>query len=175
MIMPELRGEKISDRKACMASRYNYSKALRTIGQELEKRGIDMFELRCHRADYTVLCGDPEPPHTGLLEIGFSGAEIRSLDLLAARQRSDSFKPAIFDQLPEVLRALGRYVENKEGEILRISTATSTSALDAFRVEYESRDGHINAEELTPLAVADMAMRMYRIRLSGQTQRNWRN
>lgn len=153
-----------------MASRYNYTKALRTIGQELEKRGIDMFELRCQRADYTVVCGDPKPPHTGLLEICFSGAEIRSLDLLAASQRGGSFKLVSFDRLPEVLRALGRYVDNKESEILRISTAASMPALNAYRIEYESRDGRIQAEELTPLAVADMAMRMYRIRLHGQSQ-----
>lgn len=155
-----------------MASRYSYSKALRTIGQELEKRGIDMFELRCQRADYTIQYSDPKPPHTRLLGIYLSGEEIRSLDIDVARQRGASFKLVSFDHLPEILRALGRYVENRDGDILRISTATATPAQDAFRLEYESRDGRIQAEELATSEMADLAMRMYRIRLHGQTLRD---
>jgi len=152
-----------------MATRYTYSKALRTIGQELEKRGIDLFELSCRHADYTIEYSDPKPPHTRLLEIYLSGEEIRSLDLDAARQRGGSFKLVAFDRLPEILRALGRYVETKGGEILRISTMASTPERDAMRLEYEARDGRIQAEELTTSAIADIAMRMYRIRLSGRS------
>ena len=152
-----------------MATRYTYSKALRTIGQELEKRGIDLFELRCRRADYTIEYSDPKPPHTRLLEIYLSGEEIRSLDLDAARQRGGSFRLVTFDRLPEILRALGRYVETKGGEMLRISTTASTPERDAMRLEYEARDGRIEAEELTTSAIADIAMRMYRIRLTGRS------
>ena len=60
-----------------MASRYTHSKVLRTIGQELEKRGIDLFELSCRRAHYTIEYSDPKPPHTQLL------------DTLCPRKRSD--------------------------------------------------------------------------------------
>ena len=155
-----------------MASRYTYAKALRTIGQELEKRGIDLFELSCRRADYTIEYSDPKPPHTQLRELCLSGEEIRSLDLDAARQRGGSFKLVAFDRLPEILRALGRYVESKDGDILRISTAASTPERDAMRLEYEARDGRIQLEELTTTAIADIAMRMYRVRLNGQ--RDWR-
>ena len=77
-----------------------------------------------------------------------------------------------FKRLSEALRALGRYVENKESELLRISTTTSTPVLDAIRLEYEDRDGRIQAEELTTSALTDIATRMYRISL--QTQRDWR-
>ena len=154
-----------------MATRYTHSKALRTIGQELEKRGIDLFELSCRRADYTIEYSDPKPPHTRLLGISLSADEIRSLELDAARQRSGSFKLVNFERLPEILRALGRYVESKDGEILKISTSASTPARDAMRLEYEERDGRIQAEELTTSAITDIAMRMYRIRLNSQTQR----
>ena len=152
-----------------MATRYTYSKVLRTVGQVLEKRGIDMFELRCQRADYTIQYSDPNPPHTRLLEIYLSGEEIRSLDLDAARQRGGSFKLVTFDRLPEILRALGGYVESKGGEILRVSTMASTPERDAMRLEYEARDGRIEAEELSISAIADIAMRMYRIRLNGRS------
>ena len=155
-----------------MASRYTHSNALRTIGQELEKRGIDLFELSCRRAHYTIEYSDPKPPHTQLLDISLSAEEIRSLDLDAARQRSGSFKLVNFERLPEMLRALGRYVESKDGEILKISTSASAPARDAMRLEYEERDGRIQAEELTTAAITDIAMRMYRIRLNSQTQRD---
>lgn len=155
-----------------MASRYTHSKVLRTIGQELEKRGIDLFELSCRRAHYTIEYSDPKPPHTQLLDISLSAEEIRSLDLDAARQRSGSFKLVNFERLPEMLRALGRYVESKNGEILKISTSASAPARDAMRLEYEERDGRIQAEELTTAAITDIAMRMYRIRLNSQTQRD---
>ena len=155
-----------------MTTHYPYSQALRTIGQQLEIRGIDTFELRCQRADYTIRYGDPEPPHTRLLDIHLSSEELRSLDLDAARRRGSSFKLVNFERLSEALRALGRYVENKESELLRISTTTSTPVLDAIRLEYEDRDGRIQAEELTTSVITDIATRMYRISL--QTQRDWR-
>ena len=155
-----------------MTTHYPYSQALRTIGQQLEIRGIDTFELRCQRADYTIRYGDPEPPHTRLLDIHLSSEELRSLDLNAARRRGSSFKLVNFERLPEILRALGRYVESKDGEILKISTSASTPARDAMRLEYKERDGRIQAEELTTVAITDIAMRMYRIRLNSQTQRD---
>ena len=155
-----------------MASRYTHSKVLRTIGQELEKRGIDLFELSCRRADYTIEYSDPKPPHTRLLDLSLSAEDILSLDLDAARQRSGSFKLVNFERLPEMLRALGRYIENKGGKILKISTVASTPTRDAIRLEYEERDGCILAEELTTSAITDIAMRMYRIRLNSQIQRD---
>jgi hypothetical protein len=153
-----------------MATRLNHSRALRTIGQELVKRGIDLFELRCLRAEYYLQCGDPEPPHTNLLKISFAPDEIVSLDLAAAAQRGQSFKWVDFESMPEILRALGEYVARKDGTLMRVSHAASLQPQDHVRFEYEGRDGRTQTEQLPLSAIADKAMRMYKTRLSDQAK-----
>lgn len=147
-----------------MASRHDHSKALRVIGQELVKRGIDIFELRCLRTEYYLQCGDPTPPYVGLIELSFTDDDVDSLELAAVSQRGGNFKFVNFEALPEVLRATGRFVENKEGNLLRISNADSLAESDAVRVEYESRDGRTHIEELPVSTLAETARRMYKER-----------
>ena len=108
-----------------MATRHDHSKALRAIGQELVKRGIDLFELRCLRSEYYLQCGDPTPPYVGLIELSFTDDDIVSLDLAAVSQRGGAFKFVEFEGLPELLRAVGRYVDSKEGLLLRVSNTDS--------------------------------------------------
>src|SRR5258706_3012546 len=153
-----------------MATRQNHSRALRTIGQELVKRGIDLFELSCLRAEYYLQCGDPQPPHTDLLKIGFAPDEIISLDLAAAAQRGQSFKWVDFESMPEILRALGEYVAGKDGSLMRVAHTESLQPQDHIRFEYEGRDGRTQTEQLPISAIADKAMRMYKTRLSDQAK-----
>ena len=147
-----------------MATRYSESRALRTIGQELNRRGIDLFELRCLRKEYYLQCGDPNPPYTGFLEITFSDDEIDSLDTAAASGRGNGVTFVDFEALPEVLRAIGRYVENKEGTLLRISSSVAASEQEMMGLEYDGRDGRVHVEQLPVSALAEIAMRMYKER-----------
>jgi hypothetical protein len=147
-----------------MAARYSQSRALRTIGQELKRRGIDLFELRCLRKEYYLQCGDPNPPYVGLLEITFSDDEINSLDIAAASHRGNGLTFVDFEALPELLRAIGRYVEGKEGTLLRISSADSSTDQETMRLEYDGRDGRVHVEQLALSALAEIAMRMYKER-----------
>lgn len=164
-----------------MAARYSESRALRTIGQELKRRGIDLFELRCLRTEYYLQCGDPNPPYVGLLEITFSDDEIASLDTAAASGRGNGPTFVDFESLPEVLRAIGRYVENKEGTLLRISSLDSASDQEAIRLEYDGRDGRSHVEQLALSALAEIAMRMYKERSRANaaagtgSERPWRH
>jgi hypothetical protein len=162
-----------------MASRHDHSKALRTIGQELVKRGIDLFELRCLRAEYYLQCGDPNPPYVGLIELSFSDDDVISLELAAASQRGGAFKFVEFEGLPELLRAAGRYVDNKEGMLLRISNTESPLEGDTMRVEYETRDGRSHLEEVPLTELAETARRMYKERSRGaptqRSQPSWRH
>ena len=162
-----------------MASRHDHSKALRVIGQELDKRGIDIFELRCLRAEYYLQCGDPTPPHIGLIELSFTDDDVTSLELAAAAQRGSNFKLVDFEGLPEVLRASGRYLENKEAFLLRISNAESPPDSDTIKLEYESRDGRTHVEELPVSTLAETARRMYKERSRPSAERgadrSWRH
>lgn len=162
-----------------MASRHDHSKALRTIGQELVKRGIDLFELRCLRAEYYLQCGDPTPPYVGLIELSFSDDDVISLDLAAASQRGGSFKFVDFEALPEILRAAGRYVESKAGMLLKVSNTDSSFDDHTMRLEYESRDGRNHIDEVPLTELAETARRMYKERSRGganeRAQQAWRH
>ena len=153
-----------------MASRHDHSKELRAIGQELVKRGIDLFELRCLRAEYYLQCGDPTPPYVGLIEMSFTDDDVISLELAAASQRGGSFKFVEFEALPEILRAVGRYVESKEGMLLRVSNTELSFDNDTMRLEYESRDGRNHVEDVALTELVETARRMYKERArSGAT------
>ena len=158
-----------------MASRHDHSKALRVIGQELAKRGIDIFELRCLRTEYYLQCGDPTPPYDRLIELSFSDDDVITLDLAAARQRGTAFKFVDFEALPEVLRAIGRHVQNKEGNLLRVCSPESSSDGNTFRLEYETRDGRSHVDDLTVLELAETARRMYKERSRAGAERGQRH
>jgi hypothetical protein len=155
-----------------MARRHDHSKSLRVIGQELVKRGIDLFELRCLRTEYYLQCGDPTPPHVGLIEISFTDDDIVSLELAAASQRGGAFKFVQFEGLPEILRAAGRYIENKEGMLLRISNTESADEGDTLRLEYEDRDRRSHVEDVPLTELAETARRMYKERARGATSQH---
>ena len=152
-----------------MARRHDHSNSLRVIGQELVKRGIDLFELRCLRTEYYLQCGDPTPPYVGLIELSFTDNDINSLELAAASQRGGAFKFVQFEGLPEILRAAGRYIENKEGMLLRISNTESADEGDTLRVEYEDRDRRSHVEDVSLTELAETARRMYKERGRGAT------
>ncbi len=144
-----------------MSARYNESRALRIIGQELKRRGVDLFELRCQRMEYYLRCGDPNPPDNGLLEITFSDDEIALLDSAAASDRGNGLTLVNFAEMPEILRAIGRYVENKEGTLLRISRVLSTTGRDMMRFEYGGLEGQVYVEQIPVSTLAETARRMY--------------
>jgi hypothetical protein len=147
-----------------MASRHVYSRILRTIGQALEKRHIDLFDLRCYRDEYLLQCGDPTPPHLSLVELRYTLADLDHLDLDARDNRASSFKLVNFEGLPEILRALGRRVEERDGRLLRISNSESSSSDGVIQLEYQTRDGERHMEELHMASVEDYAIRMYKER-----------
>jgi hypothetical protein len=147
-----------------MASWDETSKTLRVIGQLLEKRGIDVFELKCLDDEFSVLCGDPMPPHLNLVELRFSLAEIQAHDAQAKGNRQDTFKLVDFQSLPEILRTLGRHVDDLRGRVLRISNSESTVSHYSITLEYQTRDGQRHSEEFSTAAISDHALRMYKAR-----------
>ena len=143
-----------------MISRFPLSASLRVIGQLLEEQGFDVFDLRSSATDFMVQCASPAPPYLSLVELNFSLAQLRSLDQQAKLKRSGTFAFVRFDGLPEILRSLGRHVENEEGELLRISN----SEIDTFLIEYRTRDRRVQVEDIAVLSIREQAERMYRQR-----------
>ena len=147
-----------------MQPRNAYSRVLRTVGQALEKRHIDLFDLRCYQDEYFLQCGDPTPPHLSLVELRYTLADLDDLDLNARDNRAGSFKFVNFEGLPEILRALGHRVEKRDGRLLRICNSESSSSDGLIQLEYQTREGERHTEELHMASVEDYAMRIYKER-----------
>jgi len=50
----------------------NYAGALRCIGQDLESRNVEVFELIADADEFVVQCANPGSPYTGLLKLRYS-------------------------------------------------------------------------------------------------------
>jgi len=157
-----------------MAQQDAFSTALRVIGQMLEKQHIDLFELKCFGDEFYLQCGDPLPPHLNLVERRYSVTEIRALDVEAKTNRRESFKLVNFEGLPEILRTLGRRIDESHARLLRVSNSDPVIPFDSIKVEYQTRDGQRHAEEFLAGAIGDQALRMYKERSQRLDSNTWR-
>lgn len=147
-----------------MSSRFIYSRELRTLGQELDKRAIEVFELRCEGGAYSLTCGDPHPPYTDLISLNFTATQLETLEQLAALSRRPKFSQVNFDSMAERLRAIGRYVERLDGRLLAIATEYSNANGNTLKIEYETATGYYRSEDFVEIAISELTLRMYKER-----------
>ena len=147
-----------------MVSRYNHARELRTIGQQLAKQNIDIFELRYDDGDYVLVCGDPNPPFTDLIHLRYSTFELKSLEFRAIEARSSGFKLVEFTGLAEILRAIGRHVERLDAKLVSISAPDGALDGSILKIAYEIRIGRNRNEDMVADDIAGLAMRMYKER-----------
>lgn len=148
-----------------MAGRYAYANSLRVVGQLLQQRDLDVFDLKHGANEFFLQCGSPIPPYLHLTEFSCSVAEIKALDAKARAHRDGSFKRVDFESLPEIFRAIGRRLDERDGQLLRLCNADFPSRHESITVEYRTRDQRRHFEELIVAALGDQAMRMYKNRL----------
>lgn len=142
----------------------HYSSALRCVGQALQKRNIDVFDLKCEDESFFLQCGDPNPPYLSLIELRYSLDDLISIERKARENRRDSQKIVSFEGLPETLRAVGRYVDKRRGRLLRIWNTDPSPSGDAIKVEYRTRDRNFHSEEFPTTAIYDVSVGMYKER-----------
>jgi hypothetical protein len=143
----------------------NYAGALRCIGQALQQQNIEVFELITRSNEFRLQGGDPNPPYTSLVELKFSLQNIAILDRDGHAQRRQSKAEIRFDSLPEILRAVGDYVDHKRSHLRRVDNSRSLNFADpAVEIEYETRAGDVQLENLAMSFICESAMRMYKKR-----------
>lgn len=148
-----------------LSQRHNSASALRCIGQTLQHLEIEAFELKRYFRDFRLLAGDPNPPYTALIELNFSPERIEALEREGQGRRGQSNLNLSFDSLPEMLRAIGEYIDNKQGRLRRIdNSCSSTPNNPIMTIEYETRTGDLQTENLTMSSLHDASVRMYRRR-----------
>jgi hypothetical protein len=140
------------------------SKSLRVIGQVLQQRGLDFFDLKYADDEFILQCGGAKPPYLDLVEFSCSRVEVERLDSQARSKRSASFKVVNFESLPEVFRAIGRRIDDRNGQLLRVCNSDLPILPDSITVEYQTRDRQRHVEKFFLASVSDDALHMYKTR-----------
>jgi hypothetical protein len=151
--------------EVCVLYLPNYTVALRCIGQALQRQNIELFELKSDGDDFRVQAANPNPPYIGIIDLRFSLNDIKILDregLAQRRQQSNSeFR---FDSLPEILRAIGKYVDDKRGTRLCRLNNCCLSDQDAVEIEYQTRREDVRSEILSISVIREIGVNMYKER-----------
>jgi hypothetical protein len=150
--------------KQSMAISHALSHSLRVIGQVLQQRGLDVFDLKHSGNEFFLQCGGPMPPYLDLVEFRYTLAEIESLDRKARATRGASLKLVNVQTLPEILRAIGRRIDDQDGHLLRLCNSDFPSFIESFTIEYRTPDKDRRVEKLFMAATGDHAMRLYKSR-----------
>ncbi len=147
-----------------MLLKHSYSSTLRCLGQALEQRDIVAFELKCENQEFRLRCGG-SPDSLALIDLRFSEHDISSLEQQGRAKRGRSSKTSDFNGLPEILRAVGRFVDRKRGSLIGICNVDSaTPADDCLKVEYQDYTGQTRVEKLLRASLQDRLTRMYKER-----------
>ena len=141
----------------------SYAAALRCIGQAVQSQNIEVFELKSHADEFRLQCGDPNPPYTALIEMTFSKEKIQIIDREGRRRRGQSTGEIRFDGIPEILRAVGAYID-KKGGYLRLINNCGSSFDTALELEYQTRAGQVEMETLAMSFIREACVRMYQRR-----------
>ena len=142
-----------------------YAEALRCIGQALQNQNIEVFELRTEPDEFHAQCGDPNPPYTDLIQLHFSLDSIKSLDREGHGRRGQQGATIRFDSVPAMLRAVGDYIDKKNGSLRRLgNTHEFDSGLSSLEIEYESSEGDARSENLSMSFIRESGVRMYKRR-----------
>ena len=148
-----------------MSTQTRLSNSLRVLGQVLQQRGLDLFDLKFSDEEFFLQCGDPSPPYLDLVEFGCSLADVEKLDAQAMAARGSSFKLVNFESLPEVFRAIGRRIDERDGRLLRLYNSDLPISPDSVTVEYHTRDRQRHVEKVFLASMSEHALRMYRTRV----------
>ena len=140
----------------------NYAVALRCIGQVLQQQDIEIFEIKTDGSEYHLDCADPNPPYTKIIRWYYPIDKIKILDRQAETRRGASGPEVRFDSIPEILRAIGEYIDDKRAQLRRLHGACL--ARPDLQVEYQTRAGEIVAETLALGRVHEIAVSMYKKR-----------
>jgi hypothetical protein len=140
------------------------SASLRTIGHDLDWRGIRTFLIRCEANLFVVEGGYQSPPAVTPVSLYYALSDIERLDC-EARERNDHLSPVKdFLSLAEILWAVATYVSSKQGRLLTISNTASSGTMPVLKIEYETVQGDRVVDDLTGSAIYELCISMYKLK-----------
>jgi hypothetical protein len=142
----------------------SYSKALRSIGQDLEVRGIKTFDLKPEGDLYVVACGYQDPPSETPLSLHYTLRDIEEIDRAGQVRRGKATPPKDFVNLVQIFRAVGGYLDKNKCRLIALSNNNAPSKELLLRVEYDTADGQRLVDDRTGSAIYDLCVSMYKQR-----------
>jgi len=138
--------------------------ALRTIGHDLDWRGIRTFLIRWEGNLFVVEAGYQSPPAVTPLTLHYTLSDIERLDR-EAQERNDHVSPVKdFLSLSQIFWAIGTYVSGKQARLLHVSNTASTGTMPVLKIEYETAQGDRVVDGLTGSAIYELCISMYKLR-----------
>jgi hypothetical protein len=140
------------------------SDALRTIGRDLEFRGLKTFLLRCEAALYVVEAGYQSPPAPTPVTLHYTSDDIEQFDreIRERNDRGSALKD--FLSLSQILWAIGSYVTSKGARLLSVSNNASTERMPVVKIEYETVQADRVVDELKGSAIYELCVSVYKLR-----------
>ena len=163
------------DKSLAMAPIYSHARELRTIGQQLDKQSIDIFDLRYEEGDYILECADPNPPFTDMIICDIPPS---NSDPWSSPQPRHAAPDSISLISKAWRKSCGRSAENRESLTRSCSAlATPDAGSDGTRIKSNIKPAMavIMLEEIATNEIAELAMRMYKERARIRSSREPRS
>ena len=122
-------------------AKIDFVMALRSIGQDLERRGLKTFDSRFDGREFIALCGYQEPPAATPVELTYRSSDIEELDQAGEKNRGKVQPPKNFMNQPQVFRTIGGFLDKNEARLVRLANNDRRAKESTFMVEYISQDG----------------------------------
>jgi len=142
----------------------DFATALRSIGQDLELRGLKTFDIRFDGREFTALCGYQEPPAPTPVELKYRPKDIEELNQVGEKNRGKVAPAKDFLNHPQVLRTIGGFLDKNEARLLRLANNDRAAKESTFIVEYMNADGEHVIDDRAGAAIYDMCVSMYKRR-----------
>jgi hypothetical protein len=137
------------------------SEALRTIGQDLDLRGIRTFRIRCEADLFIVEGGYQAPPAITPVTVHYSFRDVERLNR-EAQEKTSHVSDLL--SLAEILWAVAVYVGSRGGRLLSVSNMASTGSMPILTIEYETTQNERLVEELKGSAIYELCISIYKPR-----------
>jgi hypothetical protein len=140
------------------------SQALRTIGHDLDLRGIKTFLIRCEASLFVVEGGYQSPPAVTPVTLHYALSDIERLDREAQERNDHVSSVKDFLSLSQIFWAIDTYVSSKQARLLSVSNTASTGTMPVLKIEYETAEGDRVVENLTGSAIYELCISIYKLR-----------
>ena len=138
----------------------SYAQILRAIGQDLDSAGLRYFDIKAEAKDYVIHpATSPESQ-----ELRFTPDDIVRLEREGRAKQSDPSRTPDFSSISQILRAIGNYIDRKDGYLLAVSKAFPSRTGGSVSIQYRTAMGSRVKEEFSASGVYVLCIRMHKLR-----------